>query len=221
MILAFETSTSICSVAYRDKNGKIWEKRIEGRSVHSDHVFLFTQELMQEHKFKIWDLSRVLVSNGPGSYTGLRIAASAIKGLVFGTDVDVYAINTLASFVIGLELPDQKTIHSIMDARRTHVYHQSFESGKVLKSTASTSLMEIEHLENILQPGDAIVGTGTARLNGHALKGVQLFDSKYISAVSLIKLYDLPGCEEFCIKTTSEQLNPNYISSNQVNNSNV
>ena len=79
MILAYETSTQVCSVAFLNNEGEIFQKRITGRSVHSDHVFLFTEELINEHAFNIGDLEAVLVSNGPGSYTGLRIAASAIK----------------------------------------------------------------------------------------------------------------------------------------------
>ena len=125
MILAYETSTNICSVAFQNAEGEVFEKRIQGRSVHSDNLFLFTQQLTKEHDFKIEDLDAVLVSNGPGSYTGLRIAASAIKGIVFGKDVNLFACNTLASFAMAKE-NNSRAIHSIIDARRTHVYHQAF-----------------------------------------------------------------------------------------------
>lgn len=63
-ILAYETTTNICSVAFQNTDGKVFEKRIQGRSVHSDNLFMFTQELMKEHDFKIEDLNAVLVSNG-------------------------------------------------------------------------------------------------------------------------------------------------------------
>ena len=97
------------------------EKKIQGRSVHSDNLFLFTKELMDEQDFKIAELNAVLVSNGPGSYTGLRIAASALKGILFGTDVKLYAVNTLASFAMNTEAEKGDTVHSIIDARRTHL----------------------------------------------------------------------------------------------------
>lgn len=83
MILAYETSTDVCSVAFQNEEGAIFEKRIQGRSVHSDSLFLFTQEIMKEHNLSIDQIEHVLVSIGPGSYTGLRIAASAIKGIFF------------------------------------------------------------------------------------------------------------------------------------------
>lgn len=218
MILAYETSTNICSVSIQDIDGKITERRIQGRSVHSDNVFLFTQELMNDFNFKITDLNAVLVSNGPGSYTGLRIAASAIKGILFGTDVSLYAVNTLASFAMS-SVQKERNIHAIIDARRTHLYHQSFEFDKKLITTSEAKILEIEDFQKKLKPGDSIIGTGTNRLDKGLLKEVSVFDERNITANSLFKLYQLPNFKEFCTKTKPEALNPNYISSSQVNNS--
>ncbi len=83
MILALETATNVCSVVFRDDDGLMHEKRIEKRGTHSEQLFLFIEDLMDEHGFFISALEAVLVSEGPGSYTGLRISASAVKGLLF------------------------------------------------------------------------------------------------------------------------------------------
>lgn len=218
MILAYETSTNICSVSLQDREGNITERRIQGRSVHSDNVFLFTKTLMDDHNFSVADLDAVLVSNGPGSYTGLRIAASAIKGLLFGLDIPLFASNTLASFAIEAD-QQEGTIHAIIDARRTHVYHQSFELGKKLISTSEAKIVDISDLEDQIKPGDFIIGTGTERLNKKRLANIRVLDERNITANSLLKLYKLPNFKEFCIKTKPEELDPNYISSSQVNNS--
>ena len=53
MILAYETSTDVCSVAFQNEEGAIFERRIQGRSVHSDSLFLFTQEIIREQKISI------------------------------------------------------------------------------------------------------------------------------------------------------------------------
>lgn len=218
MILAYETSTNICSVSFQDVDGKITERRIQGRSVHSDNVFLFTQELMNDFEFKIPDLDAVLVSNGPGSYTGLRIAASAIKGLLFGTDVSLYAVNTLASFAMS-SVETTGIIHAILDARRTHVYHQSFKLDKKLRVQSEIAIPDISEFESTVIPGDVIIGTGINRLNKASFTEVQFFDERTISANSLLKVFKLPNFKEFCVKTKPEDLDPNYISSSQVNNS--
>lgn len=127
MILAFETATNICSVSFQDDGGEIHEKRTERKGSHSELLFLYVRELMKEHDFSIADLDAALVSTGPGSYTGLRIAASAVKGMLFGLNVDVYAGNTLAGFA---QSAGEGTVHAVINARRKHLYHQKFEVGK-------------------------------------------------------------------------------------------
>lgn len=220
MILAYETSTNICSVAYQNIDGKVFEKRIQGRSVHSDNLFLFTQQLTKEHDFKIEDLDAVLVSNGPGSYTGLRIAASAIKGIVFAKDVNLFACNTLASFAMATE-SNSGAIHSIIDARRTHVYHQAFKLNDKLEILSEAKVIELSDMEERLQPGDTLIGTGIDRVSTKALENVHVFDNSFISAKSLIRLFQLKNNADYCIKTHPEELNSNYISSSQVNNTNT
>ncbi|MEP0004627.1 MAG: tRNA (adenosine(37)-N6)-threonylcarbamoyltransferase complex dimerization subunit type 1 TsaB [Balneola sp.] len=216
-ILAYETSTNICSVAFQNAEGKVFEKRIQGRSVHSDNLFLFTQELMKEHDFKIEDLDAVLVSNGPGSYTGLRIAASAIKGIMFGKDEGLFACNTLASFAMATE-NSSEAIHSIIDARRNHVYHQEFKLNEELEIISEAKVIEISDLEEQIESGDTLIGTGIDRISKKALENVQIFDDSFISAKSLIRLFHLKNHTDFCIRTHPEELNSNYISSSQVNN---
>lgn len=220
MILAYETSTNICSVAFQNAEGEQFEKRIQGRGVHSDHVFLFTQQLMKEHGFGIEDLDAVLTSNGPGSYTGLRIAASALKGLLFGKKVELFAVNTLASFAMNTNAEQGDTIHSVIDARRTHLYVQTFEFGDQMKSKSEAKLMNISDFEQAVNSGEHIIGTGINRLSKQVLEIVETYDEKSITAESLIRLFELPNSEEYCIKTELEALNPNYISSNQINNTN-
>lgn len=219
MILAFETSTQVCSVSFQGAKGEIHEKRIMGRSVHSEHLFLFTKALMEEHGFKISDLDAVIVSNGPGSYTGLRIAASAIKGLLFAADVPLYAANTLASFAMEPESKPTQTIHAIIDARRTHVYNQSFVLDGKLRAVSEAAVVDIAEFQKKVSEGDIIIGTGLNRLEEENLKSVSTFDIDHVTANSLIKLFSLLNSEEFCTRTSVEELDPYYLTSNQVNNS--
>ncbi len=221
MILAYETSTDVCSVAYQNVEGEIHEKRIQGRSVHSDHLFLFTQALMEEHGFDVDQIDDVLVSNGPGSYTGLRIGASAIKGIFFDSEANIFATNTLAGFAASqLEKPG-KMVHAIIDARRTHVYHQQFVINKTMEAQSEMNVLEIEAFEARLAEGDIIIGTGLNRLNPTNLDGIETYSTDVISAQNLIQLFNHQPGSEFFEKTDLESLSPNYITSSQVNNSNI
>lgn len=219
MQLALETSTNICSVAFMNRAGEVYEKREESRGSHSEKLFLFIDELRQEQGFDIAELDSVIVSEGPGSYTGLRISASAVKGLLFQSDTPLYAANTLASFAASAidHNSEVTTIHSIIDARRVHVYHQSFEfrSGK-LESSDSVKVIPIKKFEDQLQEGDAVVGTGLKRIDSGLLEKTVLFDHTYITAQSLLRLYQKDANCEFVKEVDPGEFDPKYYTSNQV-----
>ncbi|WP_440999554.1 tRNA (adenosine(37)-N6)-threonylcarbamoyltransferase complex dimerization subunit type 1 TsaB [Fodinibius sp. SL11] len=219
MILALETATDVCSVAFCDEHGNIHERRTEQRGSHSEQLFLFIEALKDDHNFSVRDLDAVLVSEGPGSYTGLRISASAVKGLLFQTEVPLYGINTLASFAMQAhqKYPNAQTIHSIIDARRVHVYHQQFlfQEG-ALKTDDEVEVLPIEAFEKMLQSGNVVIGTGLDRISEDALHKTQTLDQSVITAKSLIALYQ-SGVDDFYQKEDPEAFEPKYYTSNQVN----
>ncbi|MTI86429.1 MAG: tRNA (adenosine(37)-N6)-threonylcarbamoyltransferase complex dimerization subunit type 1 TsaB [Balneolaceae bacterium] len=225
MILAVETSTNICSVSFQDTQGKIHEKRTERKGSHSELLFIFIRELMEELNIEIADLDAVLVSNGPGSYTGLRIAASAVKGLLFGLDVEVYAANTLAGFAQGgqelVKNSDANVIHAVINARRNHLYHQQFSYEDSLTPITEAAILELEAIEAMLEEGHLIVGTGIERLSDDKRKRTEVYGTEAVHAGSLIKLFNSASKESVFSKTKPEELESNYISSSQVNNTTV
>lgn len=214
-ILAIETSTQICSVCYQDENGEIFEKRTERKGSHSELLFIFIRELMDEKEFGIKDLGGVLVSTGPGSYTGLRIAASAVKGLLFDHDVPVYAGNTLAGFA---QNAGSGTIHSVINARRKHLYYQSFEKNEDVEPTSESKILELGEIEGKLNKGDIIIGTGIDRLDEDLIQSLNTLEPTSISAKGLIGLFNSGSRDKFFSKTTPEELESNYLTSSQVNN---
>lgn len=218
MILALETATNVCSVAFCDEDGTVHERRTEQRGSHSEQLFLFVEALQKEYGFSIEDLDTVLVSEGPGSYTGLRISASAVKGLLFQHAVPLVGVNTLASFAMQAhqQLPETKTIHSIIDARRVHVYHQQFRfKDDVLKTDDEVEVLPIKAFENMLQSGDVVIGTGLNRISEEMLEKAQTLDKSAITAKSLIALYQA-GLDDFYQEEDPESFEPKYYTSNQV-----
>ena len=224
MVLAIETSTNVCSVCLRTPLGDLFEKRSEGCSIHSEMLFLSVQELMNEHQFSINELDAVLVSSGPGSYTGLRIAASGVKGLLFDSDVKLYAVNTLASFGMSVLATNAtcKTIHAVIDARRTHLYHQCYlvQDHSLIKKN-ELEVREISEIDTIIKPEDCIIGTGINRLNDNLVSQLKVYDADYITAKSLIKIFEEQPNSEWVQNEAIDLFEPNYFTSNQINNSNA
>ncbi len=218
MILAIETSTHICSVAFQNSDGSVYEKRTERKGSHSELLFIFIRELMDEHSFGMNELDAVLVSTGPGSYTGLRIAASAVKGMLFGTSVDVYAADTLAGFA---EAAEAGIVHAVINARRKHLYHQKFEKNEGLVAQTEAQIMELTAINAQLLPKEQIIGTGIDRLDAEKLGELEVLDESHISAKNLLALFESSSKDSFFKKTTPEALESNYLTSSQVNNTSV
>lgn len=218
MILALETATNVCSVAFQDRKGRLFERRTERRGSHSEQLFLFVEELMKEHGFRISDLDALLVSEGPGSFTGLRISASAVKGLLFLTGVPLYAVNTLAGFARSAvdADPGLQAVHSVIDARRVHLYHQKF-GNREGSFTAETEVqvLPIDKVQAMIRREEGVVGTGINRMDDMALAGSKIFAQQYITAEALIHLYE-QGNSPFVRQVDPEKFDPEYYTSRQV-----
>lgn len=121
-ILNIETATKNCSVAIA-KEGKTLlcrEMAEEGYS-HAEKLHVFIEEVLQELHLTFKDLSAVAVSQGPGSYTGLRIGVSAAKGLCFALNLPLIAIDTLQILASQVTIAEG-IIVPMIDARRMEVY---------------------------------------------------------------------------------------------------
>jgi tRNA threonylcarbamoyl adenosine modification protein YeaZ len=222
MILALETSTPVCSVALGKGRRSVIEKRMEGRSVHSERTFEFIKELLDRHSLKIADLDAVLFSNGPGSYTGLRIGASAIKGLLFQQDIPLYTLPTLLSFAIPFLANNPPAIHAVIDARRQHLYHQKVKKsldGEIEVSEAN--VVEIKKLERQTKKGDVIVGTGWERLEIVNRGEMTWHGTEAISAKNLVLGWNHPELKKHFKRADVESFEPEYLTLSQVNDTDV
>jgi tRNA threonylcarbamoyladenosine biosynthesis protein TsaB len=93
---------------------------------HSTHLTILIEQLLVNTGHALTDLTAVAVSDGPGSYTGLRIGAAAAKGLCFALDIPLVAVSTLkalaAQVAVGTASPEKFLFCPMLDARRTEVY---------------------------------------------------------------------------------------------------
>ncbi|PWN06074.1 tRNA (adenosine(37)-N6)-threonylcarbamoyltransferase complex dimerization subunit type 1 TsaB [Rhodohalobacter mucosus] len=221
-ILAIETATPVCSVALRKPDGRMIEKRVEGTGVHSEKTFMFIRELMESAGIGAQDLDAVLFSNGPGSYTGLRIGAAAVKGLLFGTKISLYLFPTLLSYAVRA-LPDDgnasQTIHAVINARRNHLYIQ--KAGADLEKIGKPAVSELEQIKKELNEGDILIGTGWDRLNLEPNDKIGTIGTEGISATSLIKAFGNDRLKDYFEKAEPKSFEPHYLTLSQVNNSRI
>ncbi|MBF4518493.1 tRNA (adenosine(37)-N6)-threonylcarbamoyltransferase complex dimerization subunit type 1 TsaB [Flavobacterium sp. ANB] len=127
-ILNIETATKNCSVSIAKNGETILCKEIaeEGYS-HAEKLHVFIEEIIAEAGITVQDLLAIAVSQGPGSYTGLRIGVSAAKGLCFALNLPLIAVDTLQTLASQAKVSVGKII-PMLDARRMEVYSAIFNS---------------------------------------------------------------------------------------------
>lgn len=127
-ILNLETATKNCSVSI-SQDGKtiLCKEMAEAGYSHAEKLHVFIEESLKESKLSFNDLSAIAVSQGPGSYTGLRIGVSAAKGLGFALNLPLISVDTLQVLASQLSITEGVIIPMI-DARRMEVYSAIFTS---------------------------------------------------------------------------------------------
>ena len=145
-ILAIESSAVTASVAIMDETTLIAEYTINHKMTHSQTLLPMIDEIFSMIQMKPEDVDVIAVSEGPGSFTGLRIGAATGKGIALALDKKMVSVPTLAAMAYNL-YGDDRYICPVMDARRKHLYSgiYTFE-GNRLVTKKDVSLISYEEL---------------------------------------------------------------------------
>ena len=126
-ILHIETSTDVCSVAVSQDGACVFEREDHSGPNHSVKSGVFIDEALSYIDSQLMHLDAVAVSQGPGSYTGLRIGVSTAKGICYGRDARLIAVPTLQLLCVPVLLremvkEENALLCPMIDARRMEVY---------------------------------------------------------------------------------------------------
>ena len=119
-ILAVDTSTSACSVCILHGDEVVGQYHTVGGKTHSERLMPAIETLFTHLDFKIDSIEGVAVIHGPGSFTGLRIGLSVIKGLAFALQIPVVAASALE--IAATQVPNDGLICPALDARRHEIF---------------------------------------------------------------------------------------------------
>jgi tRNA threonylcarbamoyladenosine biosynthesis protein TsaB len=155
LILNIETATKNCSVALAKDGITLAIREIATQNFsHAEKLHVFIEELLEETNLKLQDLNAIAVSQGPGSYTGLRIGVSAAKGLCYALSVPLIAVDTLELLARKITV-ESGIIVPMIDARRMEVFCSFFDSkynkiretkAEVIDETSYQDISETLHL---------------------------------------------------------------------------
>ncbi len=153
-ILALETATLTGSVAIADDSrGLIAEVMVNVRIAHAERLMPSVEWLLKASGINIHEIDAFAVSIGPGSFTGLRIGLSTVKGLSYATNKPVVPVPTLDAFAMTMPFCSY-IICPMLDARKNEVYAGLFkwEDNLCKKILPAAAINPRELLQRINEP---------------------------------------------------------------------
>lgn len=125
-ILAIDSTAIVASVALCEDDKLIAIYTVNNGNTHSETLLPMIESILKQAKLTADDIGLFAVSNGPGSFTGVRIGCATAKGLAFGREVPCMGVSTLEALAYNLK-GTGGIICPVMNARRNQVYNALFK----------------------------------------------------------------------------------------------
>lgn len=159
--LGLETSTRLGSLAVAAGGELIAECSLSVRATHSETVLPEVDRLLRRAGLGLEELEAVVVGAGPGSFTGVRIAASLAKGLCFARELPLFAYSSLAAVAAST---GGGRVCALFDARRGEVYAAAFRAEDLPHPHWGPAALPVEGLLDDLRAADwTFAGEGALR----------------------------------------------------------
>ena len=129
-ILAIDTSGPVCGVAVMKDGAVVYEASAINKMTHSVNLLPMIDTACQSAGLTVADLDRIAVVSGPGSFTGVRIGVSTVKGLAHAHNTPCVAVDALETMAVGVGAFDG-ILCPMQDARAGQVYGAAFKAGAV------------------------------------------------------------------------------------------
>lgn len=125
-ILSVDTAGGVASAAITDGEKLVCEVIVNNKKTHSQTIMPIIDSILKQAEIKLGDVDLIAAAGGPGSFTGLRIGVSVVKGMAHAADKPIVCVSSLTSMAYSLPYCEY-IISPIMDARREQVYNAVYE----------------------------------------------------------------------------------------------
>ncbi|MBL7872331.1 MAG: tRNA (adenosine(37)-N6)-threonylcarbamoyltransferase complex dimerization subunit type 1 TsaB [Cyclobacteriaceae bacterium] len=177
LLLSLETSSQACSVALHNNGLLLASREIDTPRSAASQLAVMIHVVIKESKYKTKDIQGIVVAEGPGSYTGLRIGVATAKGLCYALNIPLIAINTLQLLayqgkdllqILKVKEQDDKILFCpMLDARRMEVYCMLLDSNLSEVEPTQAKIIDEHSFENHLaQKVIYFLGEGALKCKG-------------------------------------------------------
>lgn len=214
-LLAIETSTETATVAVK-KDGAVFSAENRVLRQHAQSLLPMIDELLSKAELSLAMLDGVVFGQGPGSFTGLRVACSMAKALAFSQNLPLFPVSSLGAIAFQAQknLPSKHDIGQILaviDARMGQLYWSTFSAQTTLKMNEKEYVSNPEDLSLANEDQVVLAGVGfesyLSNLPEKIRERIVLTDVVYPNAIAMIEWVELGGIEP----TTPALALPSYI----------
>lgn len=222
-ILGIDTSSPSGSVALLDSGLVVSESLLDSSPAYSDKLLKEVDGVLNRSKTKLNELGGFVITKGPGSFTGLRVGMSLLKGLILAVEKPFVSVNTLDAYAETVK-PGPYAICPVLDARKKQVYTALYSSKNDLciRETSDQAISPKGLCGQIKQP-TAFVGNGlevykeilSSSLKKNFIHDVQVKNITVAASACLIALrnikenmsYDLDSLTINYVRPSEAELN--------------
>ena len=192
-LLAIDTSTDICCVSLYKSNEEIITRNEKVVSSHTNLLATFVDDMIKSNNFLIQDLDHVILSIGPGSYSGLRAASSFAKGLAYAINKNIITVNTIDA--LNFSINDNGEYYIALYSHRDYVFYQKFYNGKSIGNQYCDKISNLDKnkfygygLENFIDINSSEVKPSSLNLIKYIIKNKELIVNSNIAEITPIYL---------------------------------
>lgn len=204
LILNLDTSADSASVSIAENSSVLFHQENNVQKDHAAFLHLAIKETAQKSSIQLKDLDAIAVTEGPGSYTGLRVAMATAKGLCYTLKKPLITINTLEAMAFSAiqQINDPGYLYCPMiDARRMEVFTALYHNNMKVRLAPSAIVLSESFLENDLNE-NKIVFTGSGIKKWEALKSG--INSIFISEIKIFQSIAQMSDQKFIQKKFTE-----------------
>jgi tRNA threonylcarbamoyladenosine biosynthesis protein TsaB len=191
-VLAFDTTGSGISAAILKDQKIISSKEISASNMQAEILIPTIEECLNEAKIWYQDLDLLAVTNGPGSFTAIRVGFVSAKALKLATNLPLIAVSSLQAIAYEYKNSGYEKILVVMDAKLDELFIQEFfVENNTLKSILEPQLISLGEIVDFLPKEKFLLAGNAGELISGSLKNHQYFSSEkndYVSATNVALL---------------------------------
>lgn len=213
MILCLETSSTICSVALANQGKLVSMKESVSPNDHASKILKHIDACLDHAGIQLKDIEAIAISQGPGSFTGLRVGVSAAKGLCYALDIPLIAVSTLGglAFTSLQKYPEARYSVAMIEARRDEVYGAIYKSDLQLELKEQVITLYPNWHHDILGQEERVIfcGPGSKKYRDMNVLDELIVDANPPTALNMICL----AFEKHIKKdySVAKSFSPNYL----------